>query len=37
MPTGLTLSAIVTILLLVAGIRGWAVTVERVAERGESQ
>ncbi|MEI9930145.1 MAG: DUF2231 domain-containing protein [Rhizomicrobium sp.] len=25
-PTGITLSAIVTILLLVAGLRGWAVT-----------
>lgn len=36
-PTGITLSAIVTILLLVAGSRGWTVTVERVVERGESQ
>ena len=37
MPTGITLSVIVTILLLVAGIRGWAVTVERIVERRESQ
>ena len=37
MPTGITLSVIVTILLLVAGIRGWAVTMERVVERGESR
>ena len=36
-PTGITLSAVVTILLLVAGIRGWAVTEERAAERGKSQ
>ena len=36
-PTGITLSAIVTILLLVAGIRGWAVTGERLADRGENQ
>ena len=36
-PTGITLSAIVTILLLVAGIRGWAVTGERLAEQGENQ
>ncbi len=34
-PTGITLSAIVTILLLVAGLRGWAVTAERVDEQGE--
>jgi hypothetical protein len=37
MPTGITLSVIVTILLLVAGIRGWAVTTEGVVERGESR
>ena len=36
-PTGITLSAMVTILLLAAGIRGWAVTTERVTERGGSQ
>jgi uncharacterized membrane protein len=35
-PTGITLSVIVTLLLLVAGLRGWAVTVEKVAERGDS-
>jgi len=36
-PTGITLSAIVTVLLLIAGLRGWAVTAERVAVRGERQ
>ena len=35
-PTGITLSAIVSLLLLIAGLRGWAVTVEKVAERGGS-
>ena len=34
-PTGITLSAIVTILLLIAGLRGWCVTTIRVADRGE--
>lgn len=36
-PTGITLSVIVTILLLVAGLRGWCVTSSRTAERGERQ
>jgi uncharacterized membrane protein len=36
-PTGITLSAIVTVLLLIAGLRGWAVTGERVAARGEPE
>jgi uncharacterized membrane protein len=36
-PTGITLSVIVTILLLVAGARGWTVTEERVAKRGGSE
>lgn len=36
-PTGITLSVIVTILLLVAGLRGWCVTTIRVVERGESK
>jgi uncharacterized membrane protein len=35
-PTGITLSIIVTILLLIAGLRGWCVTGIRIAERGES-
>ena len=34
-PTGITLSAVVTILLLVAGLRGWRVTATNAAERGE--
>lgn len=34
-PTGITLSIVVTILLLIAGIRGWAVTGVRVVERRE--
>lgn len=34
-PTGITLSAIVTVLLLVAGFRGWSVTEARIYERGE--
>jgi uncharacterized membrane protein len=34
-PTGITLSAIVTILLLIAGLRGWKVTSDRVVVRGE--
>ena len=34
-PTGITLSAIVTILLLVAGLRGWTVTGPGVAKPGE--
>ncbi len=33
-PSGISLSAIVTLLLLVAGLRGWAVT---TAKRGEGQ
>src|SRR4051812_758065 len=36
-PTGITLSLIVTVLLLIAGLRGWAITAEKVAERGESE
>ena len=32
-PTGITLSAIVTVLLLVAGIRGWTVTAPRAFVR----
>jgi uncharacterized membrane protein len=34
-PTGITLSAMVAILLLVAGVRGWTVTGNRVAKAGE--
>ncbi len=34
-PTGITLSIIVTILLLVAGVRGWRVTAMRTAGHGE--
>ena len=34
-PTGMTLSAIVTILLVIAGLRGWTVTAVRSAEKGE--
>ena len=33
-PTGITLSVIVTILLLVAGLRGWCVTTTGFADRG---
>lgn len=36
-PTGITLSVIVSILLLVAGLRGWCITAAKVAERGASQ
>lgn len=36
-PTGITLSIIVTILLLAAGLRGWCVTTIRTPERGESK
>jgi uncharacterized membrane protein len=36
-PTGITLSIIVTILLLVAGLRGWCVTTIRTAQRGVSE
>jgi uncharacterized membrane protein len=32
-PTGITLSVIVTVLLLVAGIRGWTVTAARASVR----
>jgi uncharacterized membrane protein len=35
-PTGITLSIMVTILLIVAGLRGWCVTGIRVAERGDN-
>ena len=34
-PTGITLSVIVTILLLAAGLRGWRVTAIRTAGHGE--
>jgi uncharacterized membrane protein len=36
-PTGITLSVIVTILLLIVGVRGWSVTGVRVAETGEKE
>jgi uncharacterized membrane protein len=36
-PTGITLSTIVTILLLAAGLRGWCVTAIKSVGRGESQ
>jgi uncharacterized membrane protein len=36
-PTGITLSIIVTILLLAAGLRGWCVTAGKTAGRGESE
>lgn len=36
-PTGITLSIIVTILLLVAGLRGWCVTTLRTAGLGERE
>jgi uncharacterized membrane protein len=35
-PTGITLSVIVTLLLIVVGLRGWCVTGIRVVERGDS-
>jgi uncharacterized membrane protein len=35
-PTGIILSLLVTMLLLIAGLRGWCVTTVRTAERGES-
>ena len=34
-PTGVTLSLIVTVLLLIVGVRGWTVTRDRIAEAGE--
>ncbi len=34
-PTGITLSLIVTILLLIAGLRGWCVTSVRTIDRGD--
>ncbi|WP_454886804.1 DUF2231 domain-containing protein [Sphingomonas oryzagri] len=34
-PSGITISAIVTILLVVAGLRGWCVTAIRFAGRGD--
>lgn len=34
-PTGITLSAIVTILLVIAGVRGWTVTGGPIQEAGE--
>ena len=34
-PSGITISAIVTVLLAVAGLRGWCVTAIRVAGRGD--
>jgi len=36
-PTGITLSLIVAILLLIVGLRGWAVTEMKVAERSSKQ
>jgi uncharacterized membrane protein len=36
-PTGITLSFIVTLLLLVAGLRGWRVTMVRAVEQGEGE
>lgn len=36
-PTGIILSLIVTILLLIAGLRGWCVTEIKVFERGDSE
>jgi uncharacterized membrane protein len=33
-PTGITLSVIVAILLVIAGLRGWCITGIRTAERG---
>jgi len=35
-PTGITLSIVVTILLLPAGLRGWRVTTARISDGGES-
>jgi uncharacterized membrane protein len=34
-PSGITLSIVVTILLVVAGLRGWRVTMIRFADRGD--
>ncbi|OSJ30436.1 hypothetical protein BSZ19_24845 [Bradyrhizobium japonicum] len=36
-PTGITLSTIVAILLVAAGLRGWCLTAAKCAERGERQ
>lgn len=36
-PTGITLSTIVTILLLAAGLRGWCLTAVKCADRGERE
>ena len=36
-PTGITLSIIVTILLLPAGLRGWCITAVKATGRGESE
>lgn len=36
-PTGITLSTIVTILLLAAGVRGWCVTAVSTVGRGERE
>jgi uncharacterized membrane protein len=36
-PTGITLSVIVTILLLIAGFRGWCVTAPSAAARGDGE
>ena len=36
-PTGITLSTLVAILLLAAGLRGWCVTAVKTAGRGESE
>jgi uncharacterized membrane protein len=36
-PTGITLSIIVTVLLVAAGLRGWCVTAVEIAGRGEGE
>jgi uncharacterized membrane protein len=36
-PTGITLSVVVTLLLLPAGLRGWRVTTIDVADRGDAK
>ena len=35
-PTGITLSVVVTLFLLVVGLRGWTVTGARTAKKGET-
>jgi uncharacterized membrane protein len=36
-PTGITLSVVVTLLLLPAGLRGWRVTTVSVSDRGDTK